>query len=74
LFQASYGSKDASDVAKVKAVYDELNIPKMYKTYEENGYNDIVHQISHLSGGVERRALNPEIFQSFLARIYKRDS
>jgi hypothetical protein len=29
LFQASYGSKDANDVAKVKAVYDELKIPKM---------------------------------------------
>ena len=61
-------------MAKVKAVYNELNLKTIYSKYEEEAYNDIVHQISHLSGGAEKRALNHDIFHSLLSRIYKRDA
>lgn len=70
----SYGSKDPEDVKAVKSVYEELKVKKIFKSYEEDEYNDIVQQINHLSHGREAKALNQDIFHSFLNKIYKRDN
>lgn len=74
LLRANYGKTDQESVSNVKAVFEELSLQKMYKVYEEETYNDILHQISHLSGGAEKRALNHDIFHTFLSKIYKREA
>ena len=66
ILEQNYGQNDG--VEHVKKVYQELNLEKFYKTYEEEAYNDIVHQITNLS------ALNHDIFHTFLAKIYKREA
>ncbi len=58
----------------VKQVYDDLKLRKMFKSYEEDSYNDILEQIGHTSGGSEKRPLNHDIFHSYLNRIYQRES
>ena len=68
IFQEYYGKDDSEAVAKVKDVYDELQLQKLYKTYEDEAYTEIVKQINGLS------SLNPDIFFSFLGKIYKRES
>ena len=74
LLRANYGKTDQESVSNVKAVFEELSLQKMYKVYEEETYNDILHQISHLSGGAEKRTLNHDIFHTFLSKIYKREA
>jgi len=63
-----YGKDDSEAVAKVKNIYDELQLENLYKTYEDEAYTEIINQINGLS------SLNPDIFLSFLGKIYKRES
>ena len=65
---------DPEHVAKVKAIYEELNLPKLFHQYEEEAYNDIINRIGQISGGQSDRRLNPEVFYYFLNKIYKRTS
>ena len=69
--QECYGREDSEAVAKVKEVYDRLQIQKLFKAYEDEAYTDIVEKIKVLS---EQSSLNPDIFFSFLSKIYKRES
>jgi len=66
-----YGKDDLEAVAKVKEVYKTLQLQKVFTDYEDEAYDDIVNQINQLS---EKSILNPDIFYSFLGRIYKRTS
>ena len=66
-----YGKVDLEAVAKVKEVYKTLQLQKVFTDYEDEAYDDIVNQINQLS---EKSMLNPDIFYSFLGRIYKRTS
>ena len=66
--QEYYGKDDSEAVAKVKNIYDELQLENLYKTYEDEAYTEIINQINGLS------SLNPDIFLSFLGKIYKRES
>ena len=71
ILQECYGLDDSEAVAKVKEVYEILQLQKVYKDYEDQAYKDIVEKIKLLS---ERSSLNPDIFFSFLSKIYKRQS
>jgi len=66
-----YGLDNSEAVAKVKEVYNSLQIQQVYKDYEDEAYKDIVEKIKILSEG---SSLNPDIFFSFLSKIYKRES
>ena len=68
ILQEYYGKDDSEAVAKVKNIYDELQLENLYKTYEDEAYTEIINQINGLS------SLNPDIFLSFLGKIYKRES
>lgn len=71
ILQECYGLDNSEAIAKVKEVYDSLQMQKVYRNYEDEAYEDIVQKIKVLS---ERSSLNPDIFFSFLTKIYKRES
>ncbi len=71
ILREHYGRGQEESVAKVKAVFDELKIKKVYKQYEETTYSGIMEMIQQTPG--EGKILPPKVFTAFLDRIYKRD-
>ncbi|KAM6217565.1 farnesyl pyrophosphate synthase [Rhynchocyon petersi] len=67
ILQDNYGQKDTEKVALVKALYEELELPAVFKQYEEDSF-------SHLMGLIEQYAapLPPAIFLGLAHKIYKR--
>ncbi|OJD16006.1 hypothetical protein AJ78_03798 [Emergomyces pasteurianus Ep9510] len=66
----SYGRKDAAMEAKVKVVFNELDLQKVYHDFEEEQVGKIRTMIAGLD---ESEGLKKAVFESFLAKIYKRD-
>ncbi|KLJ11097.1 farnesyl pyrophosphate synthase [Blastomyces silverae] len=66
----SYGRKDAAMEAKVKVVFNELNLEQVYRDFEEEQVGKIRAMIAKLD---ESEGLKKAVFESFLAKIYKRD-
>ncbi|KAK2794570.1 Farnesyl pyrophosphate synthetase [Onygenales sp. PD_12] len=66
----SYGRKDAALEAKVKALFNELELEKVYREFEEEQVGKIKSLIGALD---ESEGLKKAVFESFLAKIYKRD-
>lgn len=54
-------------MARVKALYEELNLQAVFKQYEEDSY-------THLMGLIEQHArpLPPSIFLGLAQKIYRR--
>ena len=67
ILQENYGQKEAEKVARVKALYEEMNLSAVYMQYEEDNY-------SHIMGLIEQYAapLPPAIFLGLAQKIYKR--
>lgn len=66
----NYGRKDAEKEKKVKAVFEEIGIRKVYAEYEDRvvgGLNAKIGEIVEVEGGLKR-----DVFLSFLGKIYKR--
>ncbi len=58
-------------MAQVKSVYQQLKLRKVYTSYEEDSYKDLMEHIAQLPG--EGKLIPPLVFTTFLDRIYKRD-
>jgi farnesyl diphosphate synthase len=69
LLDDNYGRKDDAKEAKVKKLYKELQLAKKYEEYEEERVGEIRKMIDSVD---ESEGLKKEVFQSFLAKIYKR--
>ncbi|XP_010346708.1 farnesyl pyrophosphate synthase isoform X1 [Saimiri boliviensis] len=67
ILKENYGQKDAEKVARVKALYEELDLPAVFLQYEEDSYN-------HIMGLIEQYAapLPPAVFLGLARKIYKR--
>ncbi|KAK2101530.1 hypothetical protein P7K49_019196 [Saguinus oedipus] len=67
ILKENYGQKEAEKVARVKALYEELDLPAMFSKYEEDSYN-------HIMALIEQHAapLPPPIFLGLERKIYKR--
>ncbi|KZT04621.1 farnesyl-diphosphate synthase [Laetiporus sulphureus 93-53] len=72
----NYGRKDPAAEARVKAIYEEVGVRKIYEEYEEGSYKRVMSLIETIpenplepEGGI---ALKREVFKSFLNKIYKR--
>nr|XP_027086341.1 farnesyl pyrophosphate synthase 1 isoform X1 [Coffea arabica] len=64
---AHYGKADAADVAKVKALYHELDLQGVFAEYESKSYEKLTSCIeAHPSKAVQ------SVLKSFLGKIYKR--
>ncbi|KAJ5775095.1 uncharacterized protein N7511_000106 [Penicillium nucicola] len=69
VLDASYGRKDQAEEIKVKAIFSELGLDALYKEYEEKVVGEIREKIAAVD---ESKGLKKEVFESFLAKIYKR--
>lgn len=69
VLDAAYGRKDKEQEAKVKKIFDELELEKVYKEYEEKVVGELRAKIAAVD---ETTGLKKEVFESFLAKIYKR--
>lgn len=64
----NYGKLDPANVAKVKALYDELDLKGVFTDYESKSYEKLITSIeAHPSKAVQA------VLKSFLAKIYKRE-
>ncbi|KAI5671283.1 hypothetical protein M9H77_11647 [Catharanthus roseus] len=62
-----YGKADPDDVAKVKALYNNLDLQGVFEEYERKSYEKLTSSIeAHPSKAVQA------VLKSFLAKIYKR--
>ncbi|KAK6066445.1 farnesyl pyrophosphate synthase [Seiridium cupressi] len=64
-----YGKKDDADVAKVKELYNELDLKNKYYAYEEQVVGEIKEMISKVD---ENEGLKKSVLETFLNKIYKR--
>ncbi|KAM7262521.1 hypothetical protein ACFE04_000204 [Oxalis oulophora] len=63
----NYGKEDPACVAKVKVIYDEVNLKGVYEEYESKSYEKLVNSIeAHPNKAIQA------LLKSFLAKIYKR--
>lgn len=63
----NYGRHDATKIERVKEVYKELELPQVYRDYEESSFKHLMNLINTSSG-----SLPASIFVSFAQKIYKR--
>ncbi|KAL0310802.1 UNVERIFIED_CONTAM: Farnesyl pyrophosphate synthase [Sesamum angustifolium] len=62
-----YGKADPADVAKIKALYNDINLQGVFAEYESKSYDRLTHSIdAHPSKAVQA------VLKSFLGKIYKR--
>jgi len=65
----NYGRKDGAMEEKVKELYRQLDLEKVYRDFEEGRVADIRKMIAQVD---ESEGLKKEVFDSFLQKIYKR--
>ncbi|KAI8800497.1 geranyltranstransferase [Cladochytrium replicatum] len=64
----NYGKKDSECARRVKEVYQDMGLRRVYEQYEERSYR----KISGLIEAVDEKVLPRKMFTSFMNRIYKR--
>jgi len=69
VLEQNYGHKDKAKEAAVKKLYDDLDLAQRYHDYEEERVGAIRTMIAGID---ESEGLKKEIFEAFLAKIYKR--
>lgn len=67
ILEENYGQKDPEKVARVKALYEELDLQSVFFKYEEDSYNRLKSLIEQCSA-----PLPPSIFLELANKIYKR--
>jgi len=72
LLQENYGVKSSDSEAKIKAVYKELELSRQFEEYEASSYEQLNKLINEIPEQGSEDGLKREIFQSFLAKVYKR--
>ncbi|EMC93941.1 hypothetical protein BAUCODRAFT_158585 [Baudoinia panamericana UAMH 10762] len=69
ILEHNYGRKDEACEATVKKLYDELDLEKVYKEYEEKRVSELREKVAQLD---ESDGLKKGVFDEFLRKIYKR--
>ncbi|KAK3704611.1 Farnesyl pyrophosphate synthetase [Vermiconidia calcicola] len=69
VLEENYGRKDKDKEAKVKKLFDELELEKVYKEYEEARVKELREKIAAVD---ESEGMKKEVFEEFLRKIYKR--
>jgi len=69
LLDENYGKKDAQSEKKVKELFHNLGIQKIYLDYEEKFAADLKEKISKVD---ESRGFKGEVLSKFLEKVYKR--
>ncbi|KAK6430075.1 Farnesyl pyrophosphate synthetase [Oleoguttula sp. CCFEE 5521] len=69
VLEENYGRKDKAREAKVKVLFNELELEAVYKKYEEERVADLRKKIAAVD---ESQGMKKEVFEEFLRKIYKR--
>lgn len=69
LLEENYGRKDSECEKKVKAVFDDLDLKRVYQKYEEERVGQLRKMIDKVD---ESEGLKKQVFEEFLRKIYKR--
>lgn len=69
ILEDNYGRKDKDNEAVIKKLYDDMKLEQRYKDYEEKVVGEIKEKIANID---ESEGLKKEVFDAFLAKIYKR--
>lgn len=69
ILEENYGHKDSTKEAVIKKLYDDMKLEKRYQDYEEKVVGEIKEKIAGID---ESEGLKKEVFEAFLAKIYKR--
>ncbi|ERF76515.1 Farnesyl pyrophosphate synthase [Endocarpon pusillum Z07020] len=69
LLHENYGRKDDVREARVKRLFDELQLQKVYQEYEEKRVRELRQMINEVD---ESEGLKKELFETFLRKIEKR--
>ncbi|XP_043936150.1 farnesyl pyrophosphate synthase [Protopterus annectens] len=67
ILEDNYGRTDPEKVERVKALYHELDMKKLYKEYEEHSYQRLMSLIDQHANN-----LSKDVFLMFAQKIYKR--
>ena len=68
ILEENYGQWDDEKVAKIKDLYQELELEKVFKEYEEESYKQICEEIEKVSAIMPK-----DVFLFLLKKIYKRE-
>jgi farnesyl diphosphate synthase len=66
VLEDNYGQWDDAKVANVKALYNELNLVKVFEDYEERSYQSIQESLDKVT------LMPRDVFELLLKKIYKR--
>lgn len=69
ILEENYGQKNDAKEQVIKKLYDDMKLKEMYLEFEEKRAGEIQAKIEHLD---ESEGLRKEVFNAFLAKIYKR--
>ncbi|XP_054161529.1 farnesyl pyrophosphate synthase-like [Oppia nitens] len=69
IIEDNYGINTSEAVAKVKAIYKDLNIEELYRKYEDMTFDEICQLIDELTVSSK---LPKNIFYGFLSKIHRR--
>lgn len=69
ILEDNYGRKNKDNEAVIKKLYDDMKLEQRYKDYEEKVVGEIKEKIANID---ESEGLKNEVFEAFLAKIYKR--
>lgn len=67
VLEQNYGKWDDKKVAKVKALYTEMDLPKVFADYEEESYKKIQAELDKVT------LMPRDVFELLLKKIYKRN-
>ena len=69
VLEENYGQKDAECEKRVKVVFEELELERRYREYEEKRVGELRERIAAVDEG---EGLRRAVFEEFLRKIYKR--
>ncbi len=69
MLDEEYGRKEDASEARVKKLFDELQLQKVYQEYEEKRVRELRRMINEVD---ESEGLKQEVFETFLQKIEKR--
>lgn len=69
ILEENYGRKDKDKEAVIKKLYDDMKLEQRYLDYEEKVVGEIKENIAKID---ESEGLKKEVFEAFLAKIYRR--
>ena len=72
VLEENYGRKDPEKEARVKEVYEQVGLRRVYVEYAEKAYQTLSAKIAEIPETAAPETLKREVFTAFLHKIHKR--